>query len=78
MNDYRDAVRKVIEQVMKNAIDEEMRKAGEELLEERRKAIQQVLEEQKQAIRQVVEEEKKAVWERIEELRTSLSKLGLR
>jgi CHASE3 domain sensor protein len=49
MNDYRDAVRKVIEQEMKTAIDEEMRKAAEELLEERRKAIKQVLEEQRQA-----------------------------
>jgi hypothetical protein len=34
MNDYRDAVKKLIEEEMRNVIDEEMRKATEELLEE--------------------------------------------
>ena len=78
VGDYRDAVRKLIEKEMKNVVDEEMRKAGEELLEEQRKAIRQVLEEQRKTIRQVVEEEKKAVWARLEELRDSVSKLGIR
>ncbi len=70
VDNYREAMRKLIE--------EEMRKAAEELLEERRKAIKQVLEEQRKAIREVVEEEKKAVWSRLEELRDSVSKLGLK
>ncbi len=78
VNDHRDGVRKLIQEEMQSVIDEEMRKAHEELLEEQRKAIRQVVEEQRQAIRQVVEEEKKAVWARVEELRTSISKLGLR
>ena len=78
VSDYRDAVRKLIEKEMKNVVDEEMRKAAEELLEEQRKAIRQVVDEQRQAVRQVVEEEKKAVWTRVEELRKSISKLGLK
>ena len=78
VDDYRDAVKKLIEGEMKNVVDEEMRKAAEELLDEQRKAIKQVLEEQRKAIRQVVEEEKKAVWARLEELRNSVSKLGLK
>ena len=77
VGDYRDAVRQLIEKEMKSVVDEEMRKAAEELLEEQRKAIRQVLEEQKKTIREVVEEEKKAVWGRLEELRDSVSKLGL-
>ena len=34
MSDYRDAVKKLIEEERRNVIDEEMRKATEELLEE--------------------------------------------
>ena len=78
LNDHRDAVRKLIQEEMQIVVDEEMRKAAEELLEEQRKAIRHVVEEQRQVIRQVVEEEKKAVWARVEELRKSISKLGLR
>ena len=77
VSDHRDTVRKLIEEEMQSVIDEEMRKAHEELLEEQRKAIRQVVEEQRQAIRQVVEEEKKAVWARVEDLRKSISKLGI-
>ena len=78
VDEYRDAVKKTIEAEVKNALDEELRKAAEELLEEQRKAIKQMVEEHRQAIREAVEEEKKAVWGRVEELRKSISKLGLR
>jgi len=77
VDDYRDSIRKLIQGEMKNAVDEEMRKAAEELLEERRKAIRQVLDEQRAAIRLVVEEEKKAVWTRLEDLRDSLFNYSL-
>ena len=74
----RDAVRKLIEAEIRNVVDEEMRKAAQELMEEQRKAIRQMVEEQKAVIREVVEEEKKAIWARIEEMRQSISKIGLR
>ena len=77
MNEYRETVRKVIETEVRNLIDEEMRKAAQELLDEQKKAIRQIVEEQKVAIREVVEEEKKAIKSRLDELRKSVLKLGL-
>lgn len=77
-DDYREAVRQLIEGEVKSVIDEEMRNAAQELLEEQRKAIRHMVEEQRRAIREAVEEEKKAIWQRVEELRKSIVKLGLR
>lgn len=77
VNEYREAVKKVIEAEVRNAIDEEMRKAAQELVDEQRKAIMQLVEEHKLAIREVVEEERKAIWTRLEELRKSILKFGL-
>ena len=76
-NEYREAVRRLIDTEVKNALEEEMRKAAEELLAEQRKAIRQILEEHKSALQQVVEEEKKEIWVRAEALRKSILKLGL-
>ncbi len=74
----RNAVKKLIETEIRSVVDEELRKAAEELMEEQRRAIRQMVEEQKKVIREVVEEEKKAIWMRVEELRQSISKIGLR
>ena len=74
----KEAVKKLIETEIRNVIDEEMRKAAEELMEEQRTAIRQMVEEQRKIIREVVEEEKQSIWARIEELRQSISKIGLR
>ncbi len=76
-NVYRDAVKKTIEAEVKNTLDEELRKAAEELLEEQRKAIRHMLEEHRKVIREAVEDEKKAIWKRVEELRKSISQLGI-
>jgi ATP-dependent Zn protease len=75
--EYREAVKKLIETEVKNVIDEEMRKAAQELLDEQRRAIRQMVEEHRIAIREAVEEEKKAIWTRVEELKKSILKLGL-
>ncbi len=75
--DYRESIKKLIETSIKSALDDEMRKAAQELMEEQKKAVKQILEEQKTILRQVVEEEKKAIWTRAEELRKSIIKLGL-
>ena len=77
MDEYREAVKKLIETEVRNAIDEEMTKAAQELLEEQRKAIRQMVEEHRIAIREAVEEEKKAIGTRLEELRKSILRLGL-
>ena len=57
-NEHREAVREVIETEVKNLINEEMRKAAQDLADEQKKAIRQIVEEQKIAINAVVEEEK--------------------
>lgn len=77
VDDYRKGVMNLIEVEVRNVIDEEMKKAAQELVEEQRKAIQQIVEEHRMAIREVLEEEKKAIWSRVEELRKSILKLGL-
>ena len=77
MDDYREAIRKLIEDDIRNDVEEEMRKAADELLAARRQAIKQVLEEQGKVVREVVEEEKKAVWARLEDLRDSISNYSL-
>ena len=77
MDEYRKEVMYLIEAEIRNVIDDEMKKAAQEILDEQRKAIQQIVEEQKTVIREVVEQEKKAVWTRVEELRKSILKLGL-
>ncbi len=75
--DYRQSIKKLIETAIRTALEEEMRKASQELMEEQRKAVKQILEEQRAALRQIVEDEKKAIWARAEELRRSIIKLGL-
>jgi polyhydroxyalkanoate synthesis regulator phasin len=77
VDEYRKAIKKLIQTEIGGIIDEEIRKAAQELLEEQKKAIRQVVEEHRLAIRQAVEEEKKAIWARVEELRRSILKLGL-
>ena len=62
--DYRESVRKLIEKEVQNAMDEELRKAAQELVDEQRKAIRQIVE-------------KKAIRVRAEDLRKSMLKLGL-
>lgn len=74
----REAVKNLLEAEIRNVVDEEMRKAAQELLEEQRKAIRQMVEEQKKVIWEAVEEEKKAIWARVEELRQSIASIGLR
>ena len=47
VDEYRKGVRNLIEAEVKNVIDEEMRKAAQDLMEEQRRAIRQTVEEQK-------------------------------
>jgi TRAP-type C4-dicarboxylate transport system substrate-binding protein len=77
-DEYRKGVMELIESEVRIVIDEEMKKAAQELLEEQRKAIKQIVDEHRAVIREVVEQEKKAAWSRAEELRKSILKLGLR
>ena len=77
VGEYREAVKKLIEAEVKNVIDEEMKKAAQELLEEQRRAIRETVEEHRLAIREAVEEEKKAIRARVEELKKSIVKLSI-
>ena len=77
VTEYREAVKKAIETEVRNTVDEEMRKAAQELLDEQRKAIRQMVDEHKAIIREAVEDEKKAIWTRVEELKKSILKLGI-
>ncbi len=77
LTEYRENIRRIMYEELRNALNEETQKAARELVEEQRKAIRQVLEEHKAAIRQVVEEEKKSIWEKAEQLRQSILSFGL-
>lgn len=74
---YRVAVKRLIDAEVKEIIEDEIKKASQEILDEQRRAIKQVVDEYKTVIREAVEEEKKAVWARVDELRKSINKLGL-
>ena len=77
VDEYRTAVKSLIESEVKNVIDEEMRKAAQELLDEQRKAIRQMVEEHRVAIREAVEEERKAIKGRVDALKQSVLEVSL-
>jgi hypothetical protein len=77
LSEYRENIRRIMHDEVNRALDEEVRKASQELLEEQRKAIRQILEEHKSAIRQVVDEEKKTIRQKAAMLRQSILKFGL-
>ena len=53
-DEYRDSIKKLIDAAIKTSLDEEIRKASQELMDEQRKAVKQILEEQKATLRQIV------------------------
>jgi TRAP-type C4-dicarboxylate transport system substrate-binding protein len=75
--EYREAVRKQLNEEVKKIIELEMQKAAQELIEEHKKATRQVVEEYRAAIRQIVEEEKEEIWKKAENLKKSILQLGL-
>lgn len=74
---YRLEVRNLIGTEVQKVMDEEIKKATQELFDEQRRAIKQIVEEHKLVIKEIVEEEKKAIWEKAEALRESIMKVGL-
>ena len=74
----REAVRRLVQDEIRSALDEELKMATQELLEEQRTAIRQMVEEQKRVIREAVDEERKAIWVRLEEIRQAISKIGFK
>lgn len=65
------SIRKMLYSTLGNALDDETRRANQEMTEEREKAIKLIADEQKSAIRQFVEEEKKTIWTKTQEGRQS-------
>ena len=76
-DEYREAIRKQLNDEVKKIYDLEIQNAAQELIEEHKKAIRQVVEEYRNTIRQVVEEEKQEIWKKAETLKKSMLKLGL-
>ena len=56
--EYRDAVRKQLNEEVKKIVDLEMQRAVQEIIEEHKNAMKKIVEEYRSVIRQVVEEEK--------------------
>jgi hypothetical protein len=75
--EYREAVRKQLNDEVRKIIDLEMQKAAQELIEEHKKATRQVVEEYRSAIHQIVQEEKEEIWKKAETLKKSILQLGL-
>jgi ATP-dependent Zn protease len=76
-DEYREGVRKLIDDEVRKAVDLEMQKAAQELIEEHKKATRQILEEYRAAIQEIVKEEKEQIWARAEQLKRSILQLGL-
>jgi hypothetical protein len=75
--EYREAIRKQLDDGVKKVFDLEMQKAVQELLEERKNATRQMVEEYKTVIRQIVEEEKQEIWKKADALKKSMLGFGL-
>ena len=76
-DEYREAIRKQLNDELKKIVDLEMQNAAQQLIEEHKKAIRQIVEEYRNAIHQVVEEEKAEIWKKAETFKKSMLKLGL-
>jgi ClpP class serine protease len=76
-DEYREAIRKQLNDEVKKMYDLEMQSAAQILIEEHKKAIKQVVDEYRSAIHQIVEEEKEEIWKKAEALKKSMLKLGL-
>jgi type IV pilus biogenesis protein CpaD/CtpE len=75
--EYREAVRKQLNDEVKKIIDIEILKSALEIREEHKKAMKQIIEDYRSAIRQIVEEEKVEIWRKAETLKKSMLKLEL-
>lgn len=77
LDNYRMELRKLIESEVKNVMDEEIKKAKQELVAEQKEAIIQIVEEHRLIVREIVEEEKKTIRDKAEELRKAILRFGL-
>lgn len=73
----RVSARRLLQEQLRSAFDEELKEAAGELLEAQGTAIKEIVEEQRRIIREVIEEEKKAIWTRIGEIKQSISRLQI-
>ncbi len=70
--DYQDGVWRLLETELADILNEEIKKAAQELLEEQKKMIRQLVDENKTIIRQIIDEEKQAAWDNQIALRKSI------
>jgi hypothetical protein len=76
-DEYRENIKKVIDNEVKKAIDLEIQQAAKELIEEHKKATRQIIDEYRSIINQIVAEEKEAIAAKADQLKRSILKLGL-
>jgi uncharacterized protein YecA (UPF0149 family) len=76
-DEYREVIRKQLNDEVKKIYDLEIQRAVQELMEENKKALKQIVEEYRSMIGQIVEEEKEEIWRKAETLKKSMLKLGL-
>lgn len=71
-DNYKRDLSRLFDAEVQNTLDEEIKKAKQELLTEYRKAITQTVEEHKSLLKELVEEEQKAIPDKAAELKKSL------
>lgn len=76
-DEYRDNIRRIIDNEVRKTIDLEIQQAAQELIEEHKKATRQIIEEYRSIIQEIVQEEKEAIWNKADQLKRSILKLGL-
>ena len=75
-DDYRETIRTIIDNEVQKAVNAEIQRAAQELIEEHKKATQQIMDEYRSIIHEIVEEEKRSIGEKAEQLRRSILKIG--
>jgi len=71
-DNYKQDLKRLFDTEVQNTLDEEIKKARQDLLTEYQKVITQTVEEYKSLLKEMVEEEKKAIPDKVAELMKSL------
>ena len=69
--DFKESMKKNLYLIIGNALDEETRRATEEIMKERANAVQQLADETRALFKKLLEEEKKSIW--ANELQSTIS-----
>lgn len=62
---YKEPIRKALYSVIGTAIEDEIQRATQEIMQERENAIKQLVEEERIIIQKIIGDEKKAIWTKV-------------